>query len=382
MAMSVVENVGPGKQIVCSQQTSFKHGCESADKRVRYTASDLRMMWWKPGWVDVEVLDGSEPRITMARLRAEDRVKGRRREDITHLEVLFKKRAWGEWMPVEVAELVHTCGEKPILSFLTKLIDRSKDPEKADQGKSPPHGLVDGCEGVVKLVAQEGKLSGLWADGRVRTIRSGVAEECFTSSFLQQVAQHPLKWHAVPVGSARKGGDAAGAAAQSPVSVCRSPDRIRYPQGSLPHCIGLGLGSAAHTKGAVEFGLAVADAAHRFRALPDLARFVADSHRQLGYQATRPKRWYPGFAADPGLTGLKAYLLENPSEELTVCRLTDDRGGSSHSVTVWRSSIFDSNEEFALPLTQHNLDRCVTPSNDDDYECTGVAEAYMLSPLQ
>jgi hypothetical protein len=86
-----------------------------------------------------------------------------------------------------------------------------------------------------------------------------------------------------------------------------------------------------------------------------------------------------GGEADRERSNLKDILLRVPRSPHPTCVVLEDQIGTrNHSVTLVGDYLFDSNEEYALPLTQASLDRCCADDSNPHakYTCKGIVEAY------
>ena len=77
-------------------------------------------------------------------------------------------------------------------------------------------------------------------------------------------------------------------------------------------------------------------------------------------------------------SNLKEILLRDHSDHPTCVVLKDNLGTCTHSVTLCGEYIFDSNEQFALPLCDQSLNRCCADNSNPlvSYTCDGIVEAY------
>ena len=68
--------------------------------------------------------------------------------------------------------------------------------------------------------------------------------------------------------------------------------------------------------------------------------------------------------------------LVSLSDDITLCQLRDNVGNNNHCIAIVDDMIFDANNQFALKLSQHALDHCV--SIGSKYTYVGIACAYRI----
>ena len=73
-------------------------------------------------------------------------------------------------------------------------------------------------------------------------------------------------------------------------------------------------------------------------------------------------------------------IFQNNSNYPTVCLLLDTAHKIDHCTTVCGKRIFDSNLEFALPLTQASLNYIFSGNDTDDITFVGVLHAIGAVP--
>ena len=73
-------------------------------------------------------------------------------------------------------------------------------------------------------------------------------------------------------------------------------------------------------------------------------------------------------------------ILQNHSIYPTVCFLLDTEHRTDHCITVCGKWIFDSNLEFALPLTSAWLSYIYSGSDTDEITCVGVLHTIRAVP--
>ena len=82
----------------------------------------------------------------------------------------------------------------------------------------------------------------------------------------------------------------------------------------------------------------------------------------------RLKKMNLGFLRTRKITSITDYVKDIKDNMIVVASLKDSSGNASHTVTICRGWIFDSNETSALPLCKHALDVC-TQSEQEAIEC-------------
>ena len=76
------------------------------------------------------------------------------------------------------------------------------------------------------------------------------------------------------------------------------------------------------------------------------------------------------------------YILQNYSNYPTVCLLIDTTHRTDHCITVCGKWIFDSNLEFALPLTRALLNYICSGNDTDEIKFVSVLHAIRaVSPI-
>ena len=73
-------------------------------------------------------------------------------------------------------------------------------------------------------------------------------------------------------------------------------------------------------------------------------------------------------------------ILKNHSNSPTVCLLLDTAHQTDHCITVCGKWIFDSNLEFALPLTKASLNYICSGNDTDEIKFVGVLHASRAVP--
>ena len=73
-------------------------------------------------------------------------------------------------------------------------------------------------------------------------------------------------------------------------------------------------------------------------------------------------------------------ILQNQSNYPTVCLLIDTEHRADHCITVCCKLIFDSNLEFALPLTSAWLNYIWSGNDTDEITFVGVLHAIIAVP--
>jgi hypothetical protein len=73
-------------------------------------------------------------------------------------------------------------------------------------------------------------------------------------------------------------------------------------------------------------------------------------------------------------------IFRNVSNYPTVCALIDSSHGTGHCITVCNKWIFDSNFEWAFPLTQESLDYICKSEDDQGIKFGGVSHAIRAIP--
>ena len=73
-------------------------------------------------------------------------------------------------------------------------------------------------------------------------------------------------------------------------------------------------------------------------------------------------------------------ILQNHSKYPTVCLLLDTAHRTDHCITVCGKWIFDSNLEFALPLTKASLNYICSGNDTDEITRVGVLHAIRAVP--
>ena len=68
---------------------------------------------------------------------------------------------------------------------------------------------------------------------------------------------------------------------------------------------------------------------------------------------------------------------ENLEHTIAVVVIQASDGQCSHAITVHDGLVFDGNEDFAIPLTQANLDY-ICSTNEQKATFTGVASGYLF----
>ena len=72
--------------------------------------------------------------------------------------------------------------------------------------------------------------------------------------------------------------------------------------------------------------------------------------------------------------------MQNHSNDPTVCLLLDTAQRTDHCITVRGKWIFDSNLEFALPLTNASLNYICSGNDTDEITFVGVLHAIRAVP--
>ena len=74
------------------------------------------------------------------------------------------------------------------------------------------------------------------------------------------------------------------------------------------------------------------------------------------------------------ITDKKWDILKNGPNDLVVTTLRGSDGKDDHCVTIYGSWLFDSNFDYALPLTKETLDLCCSAEGSNDtFESVGEA---------
>ena len=73
-------------------------------------------------------------------------------------------------------------------------------------------------------------------------------------------------------------------------------------------------------------------------------------------------------------------IFQNHSNYPTVCFLLDATHRKDHCITIWGKWIFDSNLEFALPLTRDWLNYICSGNDTDEITFVGVLHAIRAVP--
>ena len=73
-------------------------------------------------------------------------------------------------------------------------------------------------------------------------------------------------------------------------------------------------------------------------------------------------------------------ILQNRSNYPTVCLLLDTENQTDHCITICGKWIFDSNLEFALPLTKASLNYICSGNDTDEIKFVGVLHAIGAVP--
>ena len=73
-------------------------------------------------------------------------------------------------------------------------------------------------------------------------------------------------------------------------------------------------------------------------------------------------------------------ILQNHCNYPTVCLLLDTEHRTNHCITVCSKRIFDSNLEYALPLTKASLNYICSGNDTDEITFVGVLNAIRAFP--
>jgi hypothetical protein len=122
--------------------------------------------------------------------------------------------------------------------------------------------------------------------------------------------------------------------------------------------------------------------------------------KQLSLEAVKDKRWGRmrfchdvmmgcyreknemrlNYKVEEWKNGMEFDIFRNVSQYPTVCALIDSSHGTGHCITVCNKWIFDSNFEWAFPLTQECLNYICKSDDDPDITFVGVAHALRAIP--
>ena len=150
-----------------------------------------------------------------------------------------------------------------------------------------------------------------------------------------------------------------------------------FQQGSSRLCAPFGLALALHHLG-------FADDAAKLKSIAENVSRSGDPFQALferinfNVKSKEFKLWVCKSVSGAGTYTLDQMISsETPFTFLLprVYQLLDSAGNVEHCISVANGWIFDSTEEYALPLTLDNLHRCCTPN-----ECMGMFRAFVLSP--
>ena len=73
-------------------------------------------------------------------------------------------------------------------------------------------------------------------------------------------------------------------------------------------------------------------------------------------------------------------ILKNHSNDPTVCLLLDTTNQTNNCITIFGKWIFDSNLEFALPLTKASLNYICSGNDNDEITFVGGLHAIRAVP--
>jgi len=284
-----------------------------------------------------------------------------------------------------VAELARSASEQLVWDGL-ELDDESgaQDEEAGDEEEGEQDEAEElEAEAILQLAVicdgrgaktYKGKMRG----GAQVELECGWVRSNFKSQFLREVAGAKGKFVPVKVGRASERpplaemanlGDgpevlAAPGTTVHPVGSC---PEIAYQQGRRDWCAAYGLASALLHYGDVEAAEAVRGAAEA--ALVSDCPFVFITNVvEADAAGWRPERLK---SHDP---------LETVYEEPTYLQLASSDGSKSHAIAIVGRLIFDSCEQYALPLTQASLDRCAGAGAKSGVTFSHVARAMRLVP--
>ena len=187
--------------------------------------------------------------------------------------------------------------------------------------------------------------------------------ELFVRGFRQQCRDAPDAWTKVPHGSAPS---LSVSLVESPKTDARPRPsgpclasqsgfpRVQYQQGEwnvrTPYA---GANALHHEAGDEQGALGVAKQAdRRGERLTSLQNLPNHFRSVEGWSALDSGKFYPAATSDRHRTGLAKYLVENPCDEPVVAGLSPD-----HFVAIAKDRIYDSNFEFALPLSLGSLEK-------------------------
>jgi hypothetical protein len=210
-----------------------------------------------------------------------------------------------------------------------------------------------GKDEMTDEVYRKGSWSGLLEDGKtVMPVPEDLVTAQFGSRFVEECKRlGQRKFVPIPVGSCRS-----SLMTVFPQLRCAKAPPVKFMQGQIDSCVFSSLASAFHQTAIpdlVRVAIILQDKLNRLaggtHCLNKAKRIVKENVKWL-----QPKRLPKEF--DWG-TDMNDYMF-------VLGVIKDSTNSCQHAVTIFRNWIYDSNEPFALPLSQESLDCCTWEVKD------------------
>jgi hypothetical protein len=210
-----------------------------------------------------------------------------------------------------------------------------------------------GKDQMTEEVYAKGSWSGLLEDGKtVMPVPEVLVKAQFGSRFVEECKRlGQTKFVPIPVGSCRS-----SLMTVFPGLRCEKAPAVKFMQGQIDSCVFSSLASALYHTGIPDLmrvAIILQDKSNRLaggtHCLNKAKTIVTENVKWL-----QPKRLPKEF--DWG-TDMNDYMF-------VVGVIKDSTNSCQHAVTIFRNWIYDSNEPFALPLSQESLDCCTWDVKD------------------
>ena len=209
-----------------------------------------------------------------------------------------------------------------------------------------------GKDQTTEDVYAKGTWSGQLDDGTVMPVPEELVKSQFGSRFVKECKRlGQRKYVDIPVGSCRS-----SLMTVFPQLRCEKAPPVKFMQGQIDSCVFSSLASAFHHTGIrdlVRVAIILQDKSNRLaggtHSLDKAKRIVTENVKWL-----QPQRLPKTF--DWGID-MNDYMF-------VVGVIKDSTNSCQHAVTIFRNWIYDSNEPFALPLSQESLDCCTWDIKD------------------